>query len=120
MTYQEIIQAIDSLPIADRGSLFELMRQQQAEITVGKGRDLAHTNDRSLGEVASSSRLKCHFPELTPAEIAQRAEKVKRCRERDEQIRLLMTPEELEQSSIAFEILDESLRTARGLNGSWE
>ena len=93
MTYQEIIKAIESLPIDEQNSLIKLIRQQQ--------------QDRRQAE-------------LTPAELAQRAEKVKRSQERDEQIRLSMTPEEIEQSRIAFEILDESLRAARGLNVNWE
>ena len=93
MTYQEIIKAIESLPVDEQNSLIDLLRQQEKE-------------QRQA--------------ELTPAEIAQMAEKVKRSQERDEQIRLNMTPEEIEQSRIAFEILDESLRAARGLNGNWE
>ena len=122
MTSQEIIKAIESLTTEDRDSLIEQIRQQQqaqrqAEISVDE--EIARHVDKSSGGT-SSSQFKYHFPELTPAEIAQRAEKVKRLQERDKQIRLNMTPEELEQSTIAFEILDESLRAARGLNGNWE
>ena len=31
MTYQEIVKAIESLPVAERDSLLELIRQQQIE-----------------------------------------------------------------------------------------
>ena len=44
MTYQEIIQAIESLPIGERGSLLDLLHQQQIE----QGRDEIAANGERL------------------------------------------------------------------------
>jgi hypothetical protein len=112
MTYQEILQAIESLPRHERDRLIESIGRQQIEHS--------GTVRQPLDRSTAGSSSKYTLPELTPEELAQRAERIKKSQERDEQIRQAMTPAEVEQSRIAFEILDESLRAARGLGDNWE
>ena len=102
MTYQEIIKAIESLPVDEQDSLIELIRQQQ--------------QDRRQQQTDKSHHIVERTPEQTQAGLRKIEKFMKSQQERWEN----MTSEEREASDYQFKMLDESLRASRGLSESWE
>ena len=102
MTYQEIIKAIESLPVDEQDSLIELIRQQQHEQRQRQADKSHHTVERT--------------PEETQAGLRKIEKFMKSQQERWEN----MTSEEREASDYQFKMLDESLRASRGLGKNWE
>ena len=100
MTYQEIIKAIESLPVDEQDSLIELIRQQQQE---QRQVDKSH-----------------HVVERTPEETQAGLRKIEKFMKSQQERWENMTSEEREASDYQFKMLDESLRASRGLGENWE
>jgi catalase len=120
MTYQEIIQAIESLPIEQQDSLIEAIRQQQngkSHLTVGvreaSRREASPVENRSC-DSNPNDRSIYRAVERTPEQTAEGLEKIEKFFQKKRDLWNSMTEEERQTSISQFAMLDEYLKDSRG------
>jgi hypothetical protein len=112
MTYQEILQALKSLPREQQDSLIEQIYHQQ----IPRGRHNITERQKATANERSAARATERTPEETIEGLRKLENFMKFQQERWEN----MTPEQREASDHQFKILDETLRESRGLGEDWE
>jgi hypothetical protein len=110
MTYQEIIQAIESLPRHERDRLIESIGQQQVSPIASHSNESHKTN--AINRTTSIDK--------TPEERAECLRKFRKFIQLQQNRWENMAPEEREANDLQFQILDETLRESRGLGDRWE
>ena len=115
MTYQEIIQAIENLPIEQQDSLIDLIRHQQNEQKQNGSSDLtARFDDSNQNGESTSGRSIYHAVERTPEETAEGLRKIEKLYKRQQDLWNNMTEEEREISNSEFLMRHEDLTRSRG------
>ena len=115
MTYQEIIQAIESLPTEQQDSLIELIHQQQIEQKQNGSSDLtAHSDDSNTNDKSNQDRSIYRAIERTPEQTAEGLQKIEKFFQKKRDLWNGMTEEERQVSISQFAMLDEYLKQSRG------
>lgn len=101
----------------DFGQLLSDLKDRQHKFVENALR--TKVNERQLEATARESNLPGRFRELTPAQMKERAKKADLALDRQRHQIAAMSAEELALAEYGCKVLDESLRTARGIE-SWE
>ena len=112
MTYQEIIQAIESLPTEQQDSLIELIHQQQIEQKQNGSSDL--TGDSNTNDKSNHDRSIYRAIERTPEQTAEGLQKIEKFFQKKRDLWNGMTEEDRQISISQFAMLDEYLKQSRG------
>jgi hypothetical protein len=136
MTYQEILQAIESLPLEQQDSLIALLSQQVEQKQNGSSDNTAHFGDSNAngqskpdspqGTLLFSPRRSANETlrereqsiyrviERTPAQTAEGVQKIEKFFQKKRDLWNSMTEEERQISIAQFAMLDEYLKESRG------
>jgi hypothetical protein len=121
MTYQEILQAIESLPIEQQDSLIALLSQQVEQKPNGSSDNTAHFGDNTNGQSEHDSpqgtlseRSIYRVIERTPAQTAEGLQKIEKFFQKKRDLWNSLTEEERQISIDQFAMLDEYLKESRG------
>ncbi len=129
MTYQEILQAIESLPLEQQNSLIALLSQQVEQKQNGGSDSTAHFGDSntngqskhdspqgtlSFGMLRERERSIYRVIERTPAQTAEGLQKIEKFFQKKQDLWNSMTEEERQISISQFAMLDEYLKESRG------
>lgn len=122
MTYQEILQAIESLPLEQQDSLIALLSQQVEQKQNGSSDNTAHfgdsnTNGQSKHDSPQGTlgeRSIYRVIERTPAQTAEGLKKIEKFFQKKQDLWNSMTEEERQISISQFAVLDEYLKESRG------
>jgi hypothetical protein len=136
VTYQEILQAIESLPLEQQDSLLALLSQQVEQKQNGSSDNTAHfgnsnTNEQSKhdssqgtlsfsargyanGTLRERERSIYRVIERTPAQTAEGLQKIEKFFQKKRDLWNSMTEEERQISIDQFAVLDEYLKESRG------
>jgi hypothetical protein len=124
VTYQEILQAIESLPLEQQDSLIALLSQQVEQKQNGSSDNTAHFDDSNTngpskhdsaqGTLHERERSIYHVIERTPAQTAEGLQKIEKFFRKKRDLWNRMTEEERQISIDQFAMLDEYLKESRG------
>jgi hypothetical protein len=129
MTYQEILQAIESLPLEQQDSLIALLSQQVEQKQNGSSDNAAHFGDSNANGQSKpdSPQEKLLFETLrerersiyrvierTPAQTTEGLQKIEKFFQKKRDLWNSMTEEERQVSISQFAMLDEYLKESRG------
>ena len=115
MTYQEIIQAIESLPSEQQESLIETIQQQQSQKSNNDRSDLTpHSVDSNTNGKSTNDRSIYRAIERTPEETAEGIKKIKQLMEDKRDLWNNLTEAERNISDSQFAMVDEYIKQSRG------
>jgi hypothetical protein len=114
MTYQEILQAIESLPIEQQDSLIALLSQQVEQKQNGSSDNTVHFGDSNTNGQSKHERSIYRVIERTPAQTAEGLQKIEKFFQKKRDLWNSMTEEERQISISQFAMLDEYLKESRG------
>jgi hypothetical protein len=124
MTYQEILQAIESLPPEQQESLIALLSQQVEQKQNGSSESTAHFGDSIANgqskhdspqeKLRERERSIYRVIERTPVQTAEGLQKVEKFFQKKRDLWNSMTEEEQQISISQFAMLDEYLKEYRG------
>lgn len=122
MTYQEILQAIESLPLEQQDSLIALLSQQVEQKHNGSSDNTAHFGDSNANghseqdspQGTLGERSIYRVIERTPAQTAEGVQKIEKFFQKKRDLWNSMTEEERQISISQFAMLDECLKESRG------
>jgi hypothetical protein len=122
MTYQEILQEIENLPLEQQDSLLALLSQQVKQKHNGSSDNTAHFGDsKANGQSKPDSphgtlgeRSIYRVIERTPAQTAEGVQKIEKFFQKKRDLWNSMTEEERQISIAQFAMLDEYLKESRG------
>ena len=122
MTYQEILQAIKSLPLEQQDSPIALLSKQVEQKQNGGSDNTAHfgdsnTNGQSKHDSPQGTlreRSIYRVIERTPAQTAEGLHKIEKFFQKKRDLWNSMTEEERQISIDQFAVLDEYLKESRG------
>jgi hypothetical protein len=122
VTYQEIIQAIESLPLEQQDSLIAFLSQQVEQKQNGSSDGTAHFGDsntngqnkHSAPQGTLHERSIYRVIERTPAQTAEGLQKIEKFFLKKRDLWNSMTEEERQISISQFAMLDEYLKESRG------
>jgi hypothetical protein len=115
MTYQEILQAIERLPLEQQDRLLALVRQQQQQTQHGGSERMAiRFGDLNANGESTNDLANYHFIERTPEETARGLQDWEKFFQKKRDLWNDMTEEERQISDSQFAMLDEYLNRSTG------